>query len=80
MSTVQVKLPDSVLEQARELAARDQIPLDYFVALAVAERVSALRGIAYLEERAQRGNAAKLKEVLVKAPDVEPEPSDRTTP
>jgi hypothetical protein len=77
MSTVQIRLPDSVLEQAKELANEDQIPLDYFVALAVAERVSALRGIAYLEQRAKRGSAAKLKEILGRAPDVEPDPADR---
>ena len=77
MNTLEIKLPDSVLAQARELAQKDQISLDYFVALAVAERVSALRGLAYLKERAARGSAAKLKEVLSKVPDVEPDPSDR---
>lgn len=77
MSVVQVNIPDSVLAQARELADKDQIPLDYFVTLAVAERVSALRGAAYLMERAQRGSAAKLKEIRNRAPNVEPDPADR---
>ena len=80
MSTVQIQLPDSVLKQARELADKDQIPLDYFVALAVAERVSALRGVDYLRQRAERGSGAKLKEILGRAPDVEPEPADRILP
>lgn len=80
MSTVQVKLPDSVLAQAKDLADKDQIPLDYFVALAVAERVSALRGIAHLKERAERGDPARLKEILGRAPDGEPDPADRVNP
>ncbi len=33
-----------------------------------------------LAERAKRGSAAKLKEILQRAPDLEPDPSDRITP
>ena len=77
MSTIQVQLPDSVLDEAKKLAEHDQIPLDYFVALAVTERVSARRGPAYIEERAKRGSKEKFLAALAKSPDVEPEPNDR---
>jgi len=77
MSTIQVQLPDSLIDEAKKLAEHDQIPLDHFVALAVTERVSARRGLAYIEERAKRASKEKFLAALAKSPDVEPEPNDR---
>lgn len=48
-----------------------------FIAIAVAEKVAALRSVDYLRERAKRGSREKLLAVLQKAPDVEPEERDR---
>jgi hypothetical protein len=45
--------------------------------LAVAEKVAALSTIEYLEKRAERGSRENLLEILNKAPDVEPEESDK---
>lgn len=78
--TVQIRLPESVLRQAKALADKDHISLEYFVALAVAERVAALRAMAFLDQRAEHGSPAQLKKILGRAPDVEPEPMDRITP
>ena len=44
--------------------------------LAVAEKVTALTAIEYLEMRAQRGSRERFLEILNKAPDVEPEEVD----
>jgi hypothetical protein len=78
MSTIQVQLPDSVLDEAKKLAEHDQIPLDDdFVALAITERVSARRGLAYIEERAKKASKEKFLAALAKSPDVEPGPGDR---
>jgi hypothetical protein len=77
MSTVNVKLPESLYKQVRELAQQDGISLDQFITTAVAEKVVALTTIEYLRERAKRGSLEKFKAVLAKVPDVEPEPHDR---
>ena len=45
--------------------------------LAVAEKVAALTTMGYLEKRAQRGSRGKLLEILNRAPDGEPEESDK---
>lgn len=77
MSALNVQLPDSLYESLQELAERDEISIDQFVALAVAEKISALMTEHYLQERAQRGDRARYKSVLAKVPDAEPEPYDK---
>lgn len=76
MSLLNVQLPDSLYRGLQELAARDGISIDQFVALAVAEKISALTTERYLQERASRGNRSNYETVLAKVPDVEPEPHD----
>jgi hypothetical protein len=77
MSLLNVQLPDSLYRGLQELSARDGISIDQFVALAVAEKISALTTERYLQERARRGNRSNYEAVLAKVPDVEPEPHDR---
>jgi len=77
MITLNVQLPDSLHKSISELAERDGISLDQFIATAVAEKTSALMTEAYLKERAQRGSRAKYEAALSQVPDVEPEEYDR---
>jgi hypothetical protein len=77
MSTLSLRLPDSLHETAKQLAKDDHISVNQFVTVAVAEKVSALLTEEYLEQRAQRGNRAKFEEILSRVPDVEPEEYDR---
>jgi predicted transcriptional regulator len=77
MSAVSIELPESLQKQVRELAEQEGITLEYFVALAVAEKMASLRTVEYLRERAARGSREKYDAVLAKVPDVEPEEYDR---
>ncbi|MDL1912771.1 toxin-antitoxin system HicB family antitoxin [Chloroflexi bacterium CFX6] len=77
MSALSLRLPKSLHEQLRELAKEEGISVNQFVMLAVAEKVSALSTIEYLEKRAKRGSREKFLEILSKAPDVEPEEHDK---
>lgn len=77
MSALSLRLPKSLHEQLRELARAEGISVNQFVMLAVAEKVAALSTIEYLEQRARRGSRERLLEILNRAPDVEPEESDR---
>jgi len=78
MSRLEIQLPESVLNEARKLAEQDQIPLEFFVALAVTERVASLRGVAYLRARAERGRNVDIDALLAKVPDVPPIAGDET--
>ena len=77
MSALSLRLPKSLHEQLREVAREEGISVNQFVMLAVAEKVAAISTIEYLEKRAQRGSREKFLEILSKAPDVEPEESDK---
>jgi len=64
-------------DYADDILKFNGISIDHFVAVAVAEKISALTTKSYLKERAKRGNRAKYEAVLAKVPDIEPEPDDR---
>ena len=76
MSTLSVRLPDSLHKQVRDLARREGISINQFVALAVAEKMSALMTEDYLEERARRGDRARFEAILAKVKDRPPDPGD----
>ena len=77
MSALSLRLPKSLHDQLRELAREEGISVNQFVMLAVGEKVAAISTIEYLEKRAKRGSREQFLEILSKAPDVEPEESDK---
>ena len=77
MSTLSIRLPDSLHRMAKNIAAEDHVSMNQFIASVVAEKVSALTNETYLKERAQRASAVKFKAALAAVPDSEPEDFDR---
>ncbi|MBK8523140.1 MAG: toxin-antitoxin system HicB family antitoxin [Betaproteobacteria bacterium] len=77
MSTISVRLPDSLHNMVREVAQQDHVSINQFVASAVAEKISALATEQYLGERAQRASDVKFRSALAAVPDVAPEPFDQ---
>ncbi len=77
MSTISLRLPDSLHERIRKLAKKDNISINQFAASALAEKISALETEEYLNKRAQRGDREKFKRALSKVPDVEPDRQDQ---
>ncbi len=76
MSTISLRLPDSLHESVRELAKEDNISINQFVATALAEKMSALITEQYLSERAQAGSKKKFKSALAKVKDIAPDTID----
>jgi len=76
MSTLSLRLPESLHEKVRELAEQDNVSINQFITVAVAEKMSALVAEEYLEARARRGSREKLRRVLAKVQDVKPLPGD----
>lgn len=76
MSTMSLRLPESLHDRLREVADREGISMNQFVTTAVAEKLSALLTEEYLGERAQRGAREKYERALSQVPDVEPMPGD----
>ena len=76
MSTLSLRLPDSLHKRVRDLAQQEGISINQFVSTAVAEKMAALLTVEYLEERAKRGSREKFLAVLAKVPDTDAEPGD----
>ena len=77
MSTISLRLPDSLHQKARELAEQEHISINQLITVALAEKISALMTEDYLGERAKRGSRAKFEKAMAKVADVEPEEYDR---
>jgi predicted transcriptional regulator len=76
MSTLSLRLPESLHRKIRELAERDDISINQFIAMAVAEKTAALLTVDYLAERGRRGSAALFDRLLARVPDGAPVPGD----
>ena len=56
MSTISLRIPDSLHRYAKALGKEDGISLNQLITTALAEKMSALATETYLEERANRGS------------------------
>ena len=77
MSSFSIRLPDHLHEELRRIAEEDNVSMNHFITLAVAEKIAAYRTIAYLEERAARGSREMLRELLDRVPDAPPVEGDQ---
>jgi len=77
MSTLSVRLPDSIHKQLAVLAEQEGISINQLVNSAVAEKMSALMTADYLESRAKKGSRKKFDEALSRVANIEPEDFDR---
>ncbi len=66
MSTISLRLPESLHEKARELAKQENVSINQLVVTALAEKLSALMTEEYLQARAKRGSRRKFEAVLRK--------------
>ena len=76
MSTISLRLPSSLHERVRDLAKKEGISINQFVATALSEKMAALLTEEYLSKRAKRGSRKKFDLVLSKVRDIEPEDTD----
>ncbi len=77
MSTLSVRLPESLHKKIKELAEKEGVSMNQFITLAVSEKMSALLTIDYLKERAENASKQKFKNIMDQVPDVEPEEYDK---
>ncbi|MCA0454225.1 MAG: type II toxin-antitoxin system HicB family antitoxin [Chloroflexi bacterium] len=77
MSTISLRLPESLHESARKLAERENISINQLITLALAEKLSALLTEDYLKERAERGNRRDFERAMAKVASTEPDDKDR---
>lgn len=67
MSTLSVRLPESMHEKIRELANKEGISMNQLINSAVSEKLSALMTVEYLEEKGKLGSREEFKHFFVKS-------------
>jgi len=72
MSSLSLRLPESLHRRLRDLAEREDISINQFIATAVAEKAAALLTVEYLEARGQQANSKLVDRILSRVPDVPP--------
>jgi len=77
MSTVSLRLSESLHKSVRETAKREGISMNQLITTALAEKLSALLTEEYLANRASRGSRKKFEKAIAKIQDIEPEPMDQ---
>ena len=77
MSTLSLRLPESLHKRLKEMAQREGISINQFISTAVAEKLSTLMTVQYLQERASRGDRARFDAVLAKIADAPADLADR---
>jgi len=77
MSTMTVRLPESLHDQLKDLAKAEGISINQFLVVAAAEKMSALKTVEFLESEAKLASRKGFESVLSKVPDVQPDEADR---
>lgn len=72
MANYALRLPESLLDYARQVAKEEQVSMNQFFVTAIAEKVGALKTESYFRERQQRGEEAGFDAWLEASPDVPP--------
>jgi predicted transcriptional regulator len=69
MTALTVRLPNSVHQKVRELAVRDDISVNQFIASAVAEKMASVLTLDFLKQEAAKGSRADFENFLRLVPD-----------
>ena len=77
MSVVTLRLPEWLHDAARKLAEEESISVNQLIALALAEKLSALETERFFAGRAGKGSRAAFEQAMARAPKVEPPDVDR---
>jgi len=80
MSTLSLRLPESLHRQLTDLAKSEGISLNQLIATAAAEKLAALTTEEYFEERARRASRKKFEAALATVPQAPPLPGDELPP
>jgi predicted transcriptional regulator len=76
MTTLSIRVPDSLHRAIKELATKDGYSMNQFLITAAAEKLSALETVDYLRQRAERANLKDFDSLLSRVPDSDPDPGD----
>ena len=72
-----LRMPKSMMTEAKEIASEDGISLNQFICFSLAEKIAAFKAIKYVDERASRADRAAFEKIMANVPKIEPDEEDR---
>ncbi|MCK5156601.1 MAG: toxin-antitoxin system HicB family antitoxin [Spirochaetales bacterium] len=76
MSSLSIRIPESLHRSLRKISEKDHVSMNQFIASAIAEKITALETEDYLSLRASRGDKDRFISVLNKVKDTDPDEFD----
>ena len=76
MTALTVRLPNSVHQKIKELAERDDISVNQFIASAAAEKMASMLTLEYLKSEAHKGDHSDFKRYMSMVPDTPAQEGD----
>lgn len=77
MTALTIRLPNSVHQKIKELAARDDVSVNQFIASAASEKMASIMTLNYLKSEAAKGNRSDFEHYLNLVPDVPAQMGDK---
>ena len=79
MSSYALRLPESLKQASKRIAAADDTTMNQFFVVAIAEKISAMETAAFFERRSATASKAKADKAWAKVRSSTPLPEDRWT-
>lgn len=76
MSNYPLRLPEGLMEEARQMAEAQGVSINQFLSTLIAERVGELKALDHVRARIARADLGKARAVLALVPDREPMKGD----
>lgn len=76
MTALTIRLPNSVHQKVKDLALRDEVSINQFIASAVSEKMAVVLTLDYLRNEAANARREDFLRFLDAAPDAQPEAGD----
>lgn len=80
MTALTIRLPNSVHQKIKELAQRDAISVNQFIASAAAEKMASVMTLDYLKAEAAKGQRSDFTRYMNLVPDAPARPGDELDP
>ncbi len=77
MTTIETKIPDSILRQAKVFAESENLSLEQVINLCLAHSLGTWTAKSVIEERGKRGSREIFLDFMKQVPDVESDEHDR---
>jgi len=77
MSALSLRLPEFLHKAIKTLAKEEHVSVNQLITLAIAEKISSLETVGYLQDRAKKADRKKYLEILRSAPNRAPSEEDK---